>query len=256
MILALDVGNTQIYGGLVKDNKVIFQFRRASKSGASSDEIGVFLRMVLRENGFNPDGIEKIAICSVVPQDNHSLTNACMKYFKKSPFFLDATVKTGLKNHYDNPQEVGADRIANAIAAVKLHPNKDLIVIDLGTATTFCAITKDKEYKGGVILAGLRLSNDALGSRAAKLSNVEIKKCETTLGKNTIKSMQSGLYFGHLGAMREIIKGLSAECFNGAKPIVIGTGGFSSMFEDTDIFDEIEPDLVLNGLLEGLRINQ
>ena len=255
MILALDVGNTQIYGGLVKNGKVIFQFRRASKSGASSDEIGIFLRLVMRENGFEPEKIKKIAICSVVPQDNHSLASACMKYFNKAPFFLDATVKTGLNNKYDNPAEVGADRIANAIAALKLYPEKNLVVIDLGTATTFCAITKEREYMGGVILAGLRLSNDALGSKAAKLSNVEIRKCDNVLGTNTINSMQSGLYYGHLVACKEIIAGLSAECFGGQKPFVIGTGGFSSMFEGTGIFDVIVPDLVIQGLLEGLELN-
>jgi type III pantothenate kinase len=256
MILALDVGNTQIYGGIVKNDEVIFHFRRASKSGASSDEIGIFLRVVMRENGFEPDEIEKIAICSVVPQDNHSLASACVKYFDKSPFFLDANVKTGLKNRYDNPSEVGADRIANAIAALKLYPEKNLIVIDLGTATTFCAISKEHEYKGGVILAGLRLSNDALGSKAAKLSNVEIRKCDNVLGTNTVNSMQSGLYYGHLGAMKEIISGISQECFNGEKPFVIGTGGFSSMFEGAEIFDAIEPDLVIQGLLEGLKLNK
>lgn len=256
MILALDVGNTQIYGGVVINGEVAFSFRRASKSGASSDEIGVFLRMVMRENGYNPDDVKEIAICSVVPQDNHSLASACRKYFKKAPFFLDGSVKTGLKNCYDNPVEVGADRIANAIAGIKRFPNKNLIIIDMGTATTFCAISKNAEYLGGVILAGLKLSNDALGSRAAKLSNVEIRQCETALGKNTVYSMQSGLYFGHLGAMREIIGHLKDECFNGEDPIVLGTGGFASMFEDAGIFTEIVSDLVLEGILHGLKINK
>lgn len=256
MILALDVGNTQVFGGVVKNNNVVLQFRRASKTGASSDEIGIFLRTVLRENGLDPSDVEAITICSVVPADNHSLASACVKYFNITPFFLDASVQTGLNNTYESPLEVGADRIANAMAAVKLYPKRDLVIIDLGTATTFCAVNKESDYLGGVILAGLRLSNDALGQRTAKLSNVEIRKCDNALGKNTIKSMQSGLYFGHLGAMREIISNLSKECFSGNKPFVIGTGGFSSLFEDTGIFDVIVPNLVLVGLLRGLELNK
>lgn len=256
MILALDVGNTQIFGGLVDAGEVVFCFRRASKTGASSDEIGIFLRMVLRENGFDAAKVQKIAVCSVVPSDNHSLASACLKYFEIAPFFVDASIHTGLANMCENPLEVGADRIANAIAAVHFHPGKNLIVIDSGTATTFCAISEESEYLGGVILAGLRLQNEALGAKAAKLSNVEIRKAETALGVNTISSMQSGLYFGHLGAMREIIGQLNNECFGGKPAYVIGTGGFASLFETAQIFDEIMPDLIIHGLLKAIDLNQ
>lgn len=254
MILALDVGNTQIYGGVIKNEEVIFGFRRSSKTGASSDEIGIFLRTVLRENNIDYKEVREIVACSVVPADNHSLASACVKYFDISPYFLEASKNTGLKNKYDNPNEVGADRIANAIAATKLYPNQDLIIIDLGTATTFCAIKADKTYMGGVIIAGIRLSNEALGQKAAKLSNVEIRKCESVLGTNTVSSMQTGLYFGHLGAMELIIKKLTDECFNGKKPMIIGTGGVSSLFEGSEIFDEINSELVLWGLVEALKI--
>jgi type III pantothenate kinase len=255
MILALDVGNSQIYGGVFEKEKIQLRFRKTSKTGASSDEIGVFLRSVLRENSMDPAQVKHIVICSVVPDVVYSLKNACKKYFNVTPFLLQAGVKTGLKINYRNPIEVGSDRIANAIAATHLYPKKNMVVIDLGTATTFCAISKDKDYLGGSIVAGLRLSMEALESKTAKLPSVEIVSTKETLGRTTVESLQSGLYFGHLGTMREISSRISEECFEGEKPFVIGTGGFSSLFEKEKIFDVIQPDLVLQGLFLALKMN-
>ncbi len=261
MILSLDVGNTQIYGGVFEisasgKEKMLLSFRRNSKQGSSSDEIGVFLRIVLKENGIDPLKIQKIVFCSVVPEVIYSLRGACQKYFGLNPFILQAGVKTGLKIKYRNPLEVGADRIANSIAAAQMHPQKNLILVDLGTATTFCAVSNEKEYLGGVIIAGLKLSMESLEAKTAKLPSVEIVQRENVLGQSTVESLQSGLYYGHLGAMREIINRLSAECFEGEKPYVIGTGGFSSLFEKEKIFDLIAPDLVLKGNLIALEMNQ
>ena len=256
MILALDVGNSQIYGGLFIKDEIRFRFRKTSKSGASSDETGIFLRTVLRENGYNPEKIEQIVICSVVPDVMHSLKNACKKYFNLNPFFLQAGVKTGLKINYRNPLEVGADRIANSISACNLFPKRNLIIIDLGTATTFCAVTKDKQYLGGSIIPGMRISMEALESKTAKLPAVEIISCKESLGRSTVESIQSGLYFSHLGAMKEISQRLAKECFGGEHPFIIGTGGFSSIFEKSKVFDVIQPDLVLHGLLAALKLNQ
>ncbi len=256
MILALDVGNSQIYGGIFDQDELKLRFRKTSKQGSSSDEIGIFLREVLRENGFDPSRVKQIVICSVVPDVVYSLRNACKKYFKMNPFLLQAGVKTGLKINYRNPLEVGADRISNAIAAVQQYPKRNLIVIDLGTATTFCAISKEKEYLGGVIAAGLRLSMEALESRTAKLPSVEIVPCSQALGRSTVENIQSGLYFGHLGMMKELTERLSKECFEGEKPFVIGTGGFSSLFEKEALFDAVLPDLVLKGLLYSLKMNK
>jgi type III pantothenate kinase len=255
MILCLDVGNTQIYGGLFDKDKMVLSFRKNSKSGASSDETGIFLRTVIRENGFDPTKIRQIAICSVVPEVIYSLKGACMKYFNINPFNLQAGVKTGLKIKYRNPLEVGADRIANSIAATHLHPGKNLILVDLGTATTFCAITKDKDYLGGSIVAGLRLSMEALEMKTAKLPSVEIVSTHEVLGRSTVESLQSGLYYGHLGTMREITTRITRECFQDDKPLIIGTGGFSYLFEKEKIFDEIMPDLVLKGMLIALQYN-
>lgn len=255
MILALDVGNTQIYAGLFDRDKMLVSFRKNSKSGASSDETGIFLRSALRENGFDPAQVKQIAICSVVPEVIYSLRGACMKYFNINPFILQAGVKTGLKVKYRNPLEVGADRIANSIAATHLYPSQNLIIVDLGTATTFCVVTKDKEYLGGSIVAGLRLCMEALESKTAKLPSVEIVSTHEALGRSTVESIQSGLFYSHLGAMREIINRLTRECFQGEKPMVVGTGGFAYLFEKEKIFDEIMPDLVLKGMLIALQHN-
>lgn len=255
MILCLDVGNTQIYGGLFDKDKMVLSFRKNSKSGASSDETGIFLRSAIRENGYDPQKIKQIAICSVVPEVIYSLRGACMKYFNINPFILQAGVKTGLKVKYRNPLEVGADRIANSIAGTHLYPGKNLILVDLGTATTFCAVTKDKDYLGGSIIAGLRLSMEALESKTAKLPSVEIVPMHETLGRATIESIQSGLFYGHLGAIREISERLTKECFQDQKPLLIGTGGFAHLFEKEKIFDEIVPDLVLKGMLIALQYN-
>lgn len=255
MILALDVGNSQIFGGVYEKDQLKFRFRKTSKTGASSDEIGIFLRSVLRENGMDPAKVQNIAMCSVVPDVVHSMKNACKKYFNINPFLLQAGVKTGLKISYRNPLEVGADRIANAISGTHLYPGKNLLIVDLGTATTFCAISNTKDYLGGSIVAGMRLQMEALENQTAKLPSVEIISMERALGRSTVESIQSGLYYGHLGTMREIIQQMTEECFNGEKPFVIGTGGFSSLFEAEKIFDVIQPDLVLMGMMVALKLN-
>jgi type III pantothenate kinase len=255
MILTLDVGNSQIYGGVFDKNSLKLKFRRTSKSSASSDEIGVFLRSVLRENGIEHKQIERIAICSVVPDVVHSLRNACKKYFSLNPFVLQAGVKTGLKINYRNPLELGSDRIANSMAAVDMFPKQNIIIVDLGTATTFCAIDKDKNYLGGLILAGLRLSMEALERETARLPSVEIVVPESTLGRSTVENIQAGLFFGHVGAIKEITYNLSQECFAKEEFVVIGTGGFSSLLDRFDLFDVIEPDLILKGILLSYKMN-
>lgn len=255
MILSLDVGNTQIYGGVFEGEKMLISFRKNSKSGSSSDEVGIFLRTVIKENGLDPKKIQKIVLCSVVPEVIYSLKGACQKYFGINPFILQAGVKTGLKIKYRNPLEVGADRIANAVAGTHMHPQKNLIIVDLGTATTFDVVTAERDYLGGSIIAGLRLSMESLEAKTAKLPSVEIVSRTEALGQSTVESLQSGLYYGHLGAMKEIITKITAECFNGEKPFVIGTGGFSSLFEKEKIFDQIAPDLVLKGNLIALERN-
>lgn len=255
MKLCLDVGNSHIYGGVYDDNRALLTFRKSSKMGSSSDEYGLFFRSVLRENNINPDQVNQIALCSVVPEVVYTLSAACQKYFATAPFILQAGVKTGLKIRYRNPLEVGADRIANAIAGIELFPNENLVIIDLGTATTLCAISKDRTYQGGVILPGLRMSMQALESGTSKLGSVEIIRKEICLGRTTTSSIQSGLYFGHFGALQEILQRIRLEEFGGERPKVIATGGFATLFGGTGLFDQVVPDLVLQGLLTALRLN-
>jgi type III pantothenate kinase len=255
MILCLDVGNSQIFGGVFERNKIRLKFRKISNQGASSDEYGLFLKSVLRENGLEPSQIKQIAICSVVPDLVHSLKNCCKKYFNLNPFLLQPGTKSGLKIKYRNPVEVGADRIANAIAATHLHPHKNIIVIDFGTATTLCVISKKQEYLGGVILAGLKISMEALETRTAKLPKVEILKTKEVLGRSTVESIQIGLFHGHYASCKYLTDELKERYFKDEEVLVMGTGGFSTMFEDTGLFDEIAPDLVLQGLHLSLSKN-
>ena len=256
MILCLDIGNSHMHGGVFDNDQLQVQFRMASKTGASSDEYGVFLRGVLRENDIKLEDIEAISLCSVVPEVLYPINACCQKYFNIEPFVLQAGVKTGLQIAYRNPLEVGADRIANAIAVTHLFPNENIIIIDLGTATTFCAVSAKKVYMGGVIMAGMKMSMKALESGASKLGSVEIIERDEVLGKSTNESIQSGLFYGAQGAMKEIIAGLTEKSFKGKKPLIIGTGGFTSVFRDSHIFNEIIPDLVLKGLYLAHKINE
>src|SRR5215510_2394098 len=158
MLLTLDVGNSQIFGGVYDGEDLRITFRRTSSIRASSDELGTSFRVTLRENGVDPEEIGMAAICSVVPDAVHSLRNCFRKYFRFEPFLLQPGARTGLKIRYRNPLEVGSDKIANAIGALERFPGHNLLIVDFGTATTLCAVTKDREYLGGIITPGIRLS--------------------------------------------------------------------------------------------------
>lgn len=253
--LCLDVGNSQIYAGLFKNDELILQFRKSSSIRSSSDELGIFLKSAIRENGIDPDSVEKISIGSVVPDALYSLNGCCTKYFGITPFVLQPGVKTGLQIKYKNPLEVGTDRIADAIAATHLFPEKNLIIIDFGTATTVCATSKNKVFLGGNIIPGVRLAMEALESKTARLPLVEILRPQTAIGKSTSESIQSGLYWSNVGAIKELTRKISDEAFPKEKPLVIGTGGFAHLFEKEDLFDEVIPDLILKGLYLALKMN-
>lgn len=255
MILALDVGNSQIYCGVFDELELKIQFRHASSSRSSSDEIGVFLRGALRENNVDPEQIETIAISSVVPELNYSLRSCCQKYFDIEPMVMRPGIKTGLKIAYKDPKEVGSDRIADAIGAVKLFPERNLIVVDFGTATTVCAISKDCTFLGGNIMPGVRLAMEALEAKTAKLPSVEIKPARNAIGKTTVDSIQSGLYWSNVGMVRELSKRITEEVFADEPPLIIATGGFAHLFDRESLFDHVVSDLILVGLLEALRLN-
>jgi len=251
MILCLDVGNSHIYGGVFAGDDIRLRFRHASKE-STSDELGLFLKQVLRENDCDPSQVKQISIGSVVPELDYSLRSACIKYFSIDPFFLQAGVKTGLNIKYRNPLEVGADRIADAIAGTHRFPDTPLIIIDFGTATTLCVIDAKKSYLGGAILPGLGLSVQALSKQTAKLPTVDIMRMKAPIGRSTVESIQSGIYYGALGAVKELIGQIKSETFAGEEVSVLATGGFASLFDQEGLFDHLLPDLVL----EGLRLAQ
>ena len=255
MILAIDVGNTQIFAGVFEQDKLIASFRWSSHYAASSDEYGLFLRSALRENDIDPDHIKNIGICSVVPERVHSLANCSAKYFGIKPFVLKAGVKTGLKIKYQNPREVGPDRIADAIAVTHLYPNQNILVIDFGTATTIEVITKRKEYLGGAIFPGVRLCMEALEKNTSRLPSVEIVKPSSVVGRTTTESIQNGLFYGTLGAIKEMKHNILSTTFTGEPTLTVGTGGFASLFEAEDLFDERQPNLVLQGLYIAMGMN-
>lgn len=255
-ILCLDVGNTNLYGGVYEGEKLLLTFRRDTHSGCTADELGLFFRTVLRENQVDPNSISAVGVSSVVPSIIHSLRGAIEKYFGKELFILKADVKTGLNIKIRNPSELGSDRLANSIASTSKFPNQNMIIVDFGTATTFCVVNKNKDYLGGAIIPGIKISMEALESRTAKLPRVEIVKPESALGRSTVEAIQSGLYYSALGSTKEICQQIKAEIFKDEEVLIIATGGFSNLFREAKFFDKILPDLVLEGVRVALGINE
>jgi type III pantothenate kinase len=256
MLLCLDIGNSQIYGGVFEGAVLKTTFRRTSSVRASSDEYGTFLRTVLRENEIDPKAITMAAICSVVPDVLHSTRNCFVRYFGLEPFILQPGVKTGLRIRYRNPTEVGADKIANAVGALTRCPGRNLLIVDFGTATTLCAVTKDRDYLGGIITPGMQISMSALESKTARLPAVEIVKPPEVLGRSTVESIQSGLYYGTLATVRSLAELVTKAHFEGdEKPFIIGTGGFGRLFEQERFFDAFIPELPLIGLRRAVELS-
>ena len=256
MLLCLDIGNSQIHGGVFDGDTLRCQFRKTTHPLGSSDEFGVFFAAVLRENGVDPQKVRRAAVCAVVPPALYPVRSACVKYFRCEPFVLQAGAKTGLKVRYRNPHEVGADRIAGAVAATQRRPGANVIVVDCGTATTFDVITAEADYLGGAILPGIGISVETLAGRTAKLPTVEITRPATALGRSTVESIQAGVYHGHVGAIRQLLGELTREAFAGQRPHVVGTGGFARLLELEKLFDEIVPELVLLGLKHADQLNR
>ena len=256
MTLCIDVGNSQIYCGVFDEqNTILSRFRKATDRGVSSDELGLFLRQAMREKGHRPDDVTSIGFCSVVPDLNHALVGACDSYFGLVPFNLKAGVKTGLKIRYKNAAEVGSDRIADAIGATNRYPDTNLIVMDFGTATTVEAINSQKEYLGGAIIPGMRIAMLSLESNTARLPKVEILKPERACGRSTAESIQSGLYWGHYGMVKEMRDRIQGECFGKAHTTTVATGGFADLFQDTGLFHAVHPDLTLEGIRAAQEAN-
>ena len=253
MLLCLDVGNTHILGGVFDEDKLILRFRCATHLVGTADQLGIFLINILNAHKIQVEDVEATAISSVVPSYDYTIKHSLLQYFKAHSFVLQAGVKTGLNIKYKNPAEVGADRIANAIAATHAFPKRNIIVADLGTATTLCAVSKTNDFLGGAILPGVKLGMESLKSHTAKIMEVTIEEPSSAIGRSTRESVQSGLYYGQLGALKELIARFKREAFAAESVMVIGTGGFSQLYKDEGIFDLIAPDLVLQGLWQAYQ---
>lgn len=250
MILLVDVGNTNIVLGVHKDNKYITSWRISTDANKTSDEYSIQVMQLFAQSGLNPKDVKGIIISSVVPNIMHSLENMIRKCFCIEPIIVGPGIKTGINIKYDNPKEVGADRIVNAVAAYEIY-QRPMIIIDFGTATTFCAITRVGDYLGGCIVPGIRISSDALFERAAKLPRVELEVPKHIICKNTISSMQAGILYGYIGQVEYIVNKMKQEMMRNSneEPFVVATGGLAKLIaHETDAIDKVDSNLTLEGL--------
>ena len=252
MLLAFDVGNSNIVLGVFKDGNLLTNWRIETDNNKSADEYGMIVNQLFSYEGLKMSDIDDVIISTVVPSVLYTLQHLAMKYFHKRAIVIESGVKTGLIVKYDNPKQVGADRIVNAVAAYQKYGGP-LIIIDFGTATTFCGVTENAEYLGGSIAPGLKISSEALFEKTSKLPKVELEEPGHTICKNTIQSMQSGLVYGHMGMVDYIVKRMKKELEDltpSGKPVkVIATGGLSTMIDEgIDCIDCVDKLLTLEGL--------
>lgn len=252
LILVIDVGNTNIVIGLYNDTKLVVDWRLSTDLKRTADEFGIQAMQLFISRGISPKDVEGVIVSSVVPSIMYSLEHMIKKYFNIEPIIVGPGVKTGINIKYDNPKEVGADRIVNAVAAHENYKSA-VIIIDFGTATTYCAIRANGDYLGGAICPGIKISADALYEKAAKLPRVELSKPENVICRNTITSMQAGIIYGYIGQVDYIVSKMKDEMIQlgEEKTVVIATGGLAKLiFEESKTIDKVEASLTL----EGLRI--
>lgn len=253
MILVFDVGNTNMVVGVFREDKLLNHWRIRTDNLRTSDEYAMMLNGLFRYNQLEPKEVKAVVISSVVPTLMMELEELSQKYFLCKPLIVGPGIKTGLAIKYENPREVGADRVVNAIAAHKKYGGS-LIIIDFGTATTFCVVNEKGEYLGGAIAPGVKVSTDALVARAAKLPRVELIKPKNLIGKNTVSSMQAGIIYGFVGQVEGIVNRLKKEI--GQKTTVIATGGLAKIIAaETDVIDKVDDLLTLDGLRIIYEIN-
>lgn len=248
MLLVIDIGNTNTSLGVYKEKDLIAHWRLTTVRDRTADEIGVLSRHMFEADKIDYKKITSVIIASVVPPLNFAFQKMTEKYFGHRAVFVDGKTDLGLVIKYNPPSDVGADRIVDAVAAIEKY-GAPCIVVDFGTATTFDAINSNKEYLGGVITPGIAISSDALFTRAAKLPRVEIKRPESVIGKTTVGSIQSGLYYGYAGLVDGILKRMIDELGENTK--VIATGGLAPLISEASEFIAIVDETLM---LEGLRL--
>ncbi len=246
MLLTIDIGNTNLTIGLYEGDDLRHHWRLATDHARMPDEYGLQLLGLLAHAGLPASGLTGISLASVVPPLTGRVTQACREYLKQEPLVVDTGVKTGIRIRYEDPKAVGADRVCDAVAVMKMYGGPACI-IDFGTATTFNALTIDGDYLGGAITAGINLAAEALFTRAAKLPGIDLQRPPSVIGRNTVHAMQSGLLFGYVSMVEGMVERFRKEL--GPQMKVIATGGLAEIVsKETDMIDVLAPWLTLDGL--------
>ncbi|NLL66449.1 MAG: type III pantothenate kinase [Clostridiaceae bacterium] len=254
MLLAIDVGNTNSAIGVYKDDALVGNWRVSTTRERTSDETGMLLVSLLQHAGISPEDIKDAIMCSVVPPAMHSIINAIKKYFNINPILVGPGIKTGINIKYENPRDVGTDKIINAVGALKLYGGP-VIIVDFGTATTFCAVSRKGDYLGGVICPGIKISAEALFNRASMLPRIEITKPKHIIGRTTVNSMQSGIIYGFVGQTDYIVTLMKQEMPEDNVKVV-ATGGMANLIAtESSMIDEVNPLLTLEGLKAVYQMN-
>ncbi len=246
MLLVIDIGNTNIVMGVYQGDILKQHWRISTDVNKTSDELGVLLKQLFAYRGAALEDVNSVVISSVVPTIMSAVEIMCKEYIEVNPLIIGPGIKTGLVIKFDNPKEVGADRIVNAVAAIEKY-GAPVIIVDFGTATTFDAISSGGHYLGGAITPGIGISMDALFSKAAKLPRVELQKPDSVIGKTTVKGMQSGIVYGYIGQVDGIVGRMKKEL--GGTPVAIATGGLAGFIAGhCETINYIDPFLTLEGL--------
>ncbi|WP_059048723.1 type III pantothenate kinase [Paenibacillus senegalimassiliensis] len=246
MFLVVDVGNTNIVLGVYRGKELLHHFRISTNRQATVDEYGVLIHNLFDMARIRESEMEGVIISSVVPPLMHALEELCVKYLRRKPLIVGPGIKTGLNLRYENPREVGADRIVNAVAAIEQYGGP-LVVVDFGTATTFDCIDAQGNYLGGAIVPGIGISTEALYQRASKLPRIELEKPKKVIGRNTVHAMQAGIIFGYAGQVDGIVERIAREM--NTKPKVVATGGLAELIaSETRTIEEVNSQLTLEGL--------
>jgi len=247
MLLTLDVGNTNVTVGIFDGERARATWRVATDHERLADEYGVTLLGLLRADGIGPEEVTDAVMACVVPELATVFEQLCRRYFKVEPLVIGTGTRTGVRILYDNPRDVGADRIVDVVAAVHEYGPPPLIILDVGTATVFDAVSAEGDYLGGAIAPGIGIASEALFSRAAKLYRVELERPKTAIGKNTVAAIQSGTLLGYVGLIEGMVARFRRELGGSAK--VIATGGWAQlMAKETAVIEHVDPDLTLKGL--------
>lgn len=251
MLLAIDVGNTNVTIGLFEGATLAHNWRLASLRERTADELGILITRLLEQAPVDRAALHGIVLASVVPPLTRPMEEMCDRYFGRAPLVVTAA-NAGIPIRYTPPTDVGADRIVNAVSAWELHGRHSaapLIVVDFGTGTTFDVISRDREYLGGVICPGIGISADALFQRAARLPRVEIRKPDGVIGQNTVDAIQSGLFFGYVEMVDGLVRRIRAALPGGDDAVVIGTGGLAQVLaHESKTLQHVDADLTLHGL--------